>query len=52
MNFACGETIHTENSYKYKPGHAEAMLAAARFAPTQTWTNAQGWFAVCLARVE
>ncbi len=52
VNFACGETIHTENSYKYKPGHAEAMLAAARFAPTQTWTDAQGWFAVCLARVE
>lgn len=52
VDFAEGETIHTENSYKYRPGQAEAMLAAAGFAPMQTWTDAQGWFAVCLARVE
>jgi dimethylhistidine N-methyltransferase len=52
VEFARGESIHTENSYKYRPGQAEAMLAAAGFAPMQTWTDARGWFAVCLGRVE
>jgi L-histidine N-alpha-methyltransferase len=48
--FAQGERIHTENSYKYLPGQAEAMLAAAEFAPAANWTDARGWFAVCLGR--
>jgi len=26
------------------------MLAAAGFATESTWTDARGWFAVCLAR--
>jgi dimethylhistidine N-methyltransferase len=51
VEFAAGETIHTENSYKYRPGQPEAMLAAAGFTPVESWTDAQGWFAVCLARV-
>jgi uncharacterized SAM-dependent methyltransferase len=51
VEFAAGETIHTENSYKYRHGQAEAMLAAAGFTPVETWTDARGWFAVCLARV-
>ncbi len=50
VDFAAGETIHTENSYKYRPGQAEALLAEAGFAPTATWTDARGWFAVCLGR--
>lgn len=48
--FAAGETIHTENSYKYRPGQAEALLEATGFAPVSTWTDARGWFAVCLGR--
>ena len=48
--FAQGETIHTECSYKYKPGQAEAMLKEAGFAETENWTDEQGWFNVCLAR--
>jgi L-histidine Nalpha-methyltransferase len=51
VEFAAGETIHTENSYKYRPGQAETMLAEAGFTPVETWTDEQGWFAVCLARV-
>jgi len=51
VEFAAGETIHTENSYKYRPEQAEAMLAAAGFTPVEAWTDAQGWFAVCLAHV-
>jgi dimethylhistidine N-methyltransferase len=52
IDFACGETIHTENSYKYRPGQAEALLEEAGFAPAATWTDARGWFAVCLGRVK
>ncbi len=52
VDFACGETIHTENSYKYSPGQAEALLEEAGFAPASTWTDARGWFAVCLGRAE
>ncbi len=51
-DFAAGETIHTENSYKYQPGQAEALLAGAGFAPASAWTDERGWFAVHLARVE
>jgi dimethylhistidine N-methyltransferase len=50
LRFAAGETIHTENSYKYKPGQAEALLEAADFKPAHTWTDERGWFAVCLAK--
>jgi uncharacterized SAM-dependent methyltransferase len=51
VDFSAGESIHTENSYKYLPGQAEATLNAAGFAPIQTWADTQGWFAVCLGRV-
>ena len=49
--FAQGERIHTENSYKYLPGQAEALLAAAGFKPVESWTDEQGWFGVHLGRV-
>ena len=51
VKFAAGESIHTENSYKYRLGDAEAMLTKAGFTPEVTWTDERGWFAVCLARV-
>ncbi len=51
VEFAKGERIHTENSYKYRPGQVEAMLAAAGFTHEATWTDENGWFAVCLGRV-
>jgi dimethylhistidine N-methyltransferase len=52
VDFAQGETIHTENSYKYRPGQAETLLAEAGFAPAATWMDECGWFAVCLGRAE
>jgi dimethylhistidine N-methyltransferase len=52
VEFKCGESIHTENSYKYRPGQAEALLEEAGFAPTAAWTDERGWFAVCLGQVE
>ena len=47
--FAAGERIHTENSYKWQRGDFEALLRDAGFAHVQTWTDAQGWYAVMLA---
>ena len=49
-DFAAGERIHTENSYKWQRGDFEALLRDAGFARVQTWTDAQGWFAVMLAQ--
>lgn len=50
VDFAEGETIHTENSYKYSPGQAQALLAEAGFAHAESWTDERGWFEVCLGR--
>lgn len=52
VEFGEGETIHTENSYKYAPGQAEAMLAEAGFGAAGSWTDERGWFGVCLGRAE
>lgn len=52
VEFAEGETIHTENSYKFEPGQAEELLAAAGFAPAGLWTDAREWFAVYLGRAK
>ena len=52
VSFAESETIHTENSYKYRAGQAEAMLAEAGFAAAGSWTDERGWFVVCLGRAE
>lgn len=51
VEFDAGERLHTENSYKYARGEAEAMLRAAGFAPAGTWTDERGWFAVSLGKV-
>jgi dimethylhistidine N-methyltransferase len=48
VDFAEGETIHTENSYKYAPGQAEAVLEEAGFTAAKSWTDDQRWFNVSL----
>jgi len=48
--FAVGESIHTENSYKYRVGDFARLLAKAGFAHHEHWTDERGWFAVVLAR--
>lgn len=52
IDFAEGETIHTENSYKYTLGQVETLLAAAGFLPAGLWTGPREWFAVCLGRAK
>lgn len=51
VRFAAGETIHTENSYKFTDGSVQALLSSAGFRVVQTWRDAQSWFAVTLAAV-
>ena len=51
VDFAAGETIHTENSYKYAPAEPELLLSRAGFEPVASWTDEKNWFAVCLGRV-
>jgi L-histidine Nalpha-methyltransferase len=52
VEFQAGESIHTENSYKYRLHEAEALLTEAGFVPAARWTDERGWFAVHLARAE
>jgi len=48
--FAEGETIHTENSYKYTVENFSALLQRAGFIATQVWTDSKRWFGVFLAK--
>ena len=47
--FAEGETIHTENSYKYPLPHFQALLAQAGFGAREVWTDERQWFALVYA---
>ena len=49
VHFAQGETIHTENSYKFTDAVILSMLDSAGFALRREWKDVQGWFAVYLA---
>jgi L-histidine Nalpha-methyltransferase len=51
FTFGAGETIHTENSYKYGIEEFQALAARAGFRPEAVWTDSQGLFAVHLLRV-
>ena len=39
FHFAAGETIHTENSYKYSPEEFVALAAKAGFTGSRLWTD-------------
>jgi L-histidine Nalpha-methyltransferase len=49
IDFADGETIHTENSYKFTAVAVEQLLASASFKATQSWQDPHHLFAVTLA---
>jgi dimethylhistidine N-methyltransferase len=48
--FARGERIHTEDSYKYTRAGFVGLLEQAGFSAAQVWTDPAGWFAVVHAR--
>lgn len=49
--FAVGETIHTENAYKWTVSGFESLLRASGFSHTRTWTDPAQRFAVLWAAV-
>lgn len=48
FNFAQGEALHTENSFKYHPQEFLALAAEAGFAANAQWTDANEWYGVYL----
>lgn len=50
FNLSKGESIHTENSYKYAPDSFVAMASTVGFEPVTYWTDSRQWFAVHLLR--
>jgi len=49
LEFAPGETIHTENSYKFTPTTVASLLTSASFTATNSWQDPHHLFAVTLA---
>jgi dimethylhistidine N-methyltransferase len=43
---AAGETIHTENSYKYMPEALRDLAERGGFVEESSWTDPRGWFRV------
>jgi dimethylhistidine N-methyltransferase len=46
FDFAEGETLHTENSYKFTVDSLRALASRAGFRPGPVWTDAKGLFSV------
>jgi dimethylhistidine N-methyltransferase len=46
FSFRTGESIHTENSYKYSMDRFTALARGSGWKPSQSWTDAAGMFAV------
>lgn len=46
FRFSAGETIHTENSYKYSIGQFQDISCAAGWLPGRVWTDDQNLFSV------
>jgi dimethylhistidine N-methyltransferase len=46
IRFSAGETIHTENSYKYAVDEFREMAGAAGWTPRAVWTDAGGLFSL------
>ena len=44
--FHAGETVHTENSYKYTVESFAALARSAGWLPIAVWTDPKGWFSV------
>jgi dimethylhistidine N-methyltransferase len=50
LYFRKGETIHTENSYKFTDEALVALLSESGFEIQQAWKDARDWYALTLSR--
>ena len=46
FQFAAGESIHTENSYKYSVEQFRALATGAGWQPAHVWTDTRRDFSV------
>ena len=46
IDFRTGETIHTENSYKYSVESLGALACGAGWQPAGVWTDARAYFSI------
>ena len=46
FGFAAGESIHTENSYKYSVAEFQRLAAQAGWRPEKAWTDRRGLFSL------
>ena len=46
FSFAAGETVHTENSYKFEISEFQALASAAGFRTSAAWTDDQRLFSI------
>jgi len=44
--FEDGETIHTENSYKYTPDEFQQLAQRAGWKPKMLWSDTNNWFSI------
>ena len=51
FSMASGETIHTENSFKYELQGAQVLLRAGGWSPIADWTDRDGSFSLILAKM-
>jgi dimethylhistidine N-methyltransferase len=51
LHFRRGESIHTENSYKYTEPKLRELLQSSGFKLERSWYDDKRWFGVHLARV-
>lgn len=51
FEFRKGETIHTENSYKYTVASFRALAETAGWRPAATWTDERAYFSVHALRL-
>jgi len=52
FDFEKGESVHTENSYKYSPKEFLELSEKSHFEPVHHWVDKQGLFAIYLLKAE
>lgn len=48
VSFAKGETIHTEDSYKFTEKIITELASSAGLCISQTWNDSKGYFSLCM----
>jgi uncharacterized SAM-dependent methyltransferase len=52
FEFSVGDSIHTENSYKYTDSEFQDLAQQAGFSLRDTWTDSDGLFSLFFLRVK